>query len=66
MRNLNELIELASRHVEQGRHILQRQRDLIESGTSVPGALELLATFERSQAIFEDDLARLMSERDKK
>ena len=45
---------------------MQRQRDQIESGITVQGALDPLASFERSQAIFEEDLARLIQERDKK
>jgi hypothetical protein len=65
-RNLDQLIERAARHVESGRRIVERQRNLIESGPTLPGALDLLASFERSQAIFEEDLARLLKERDKK
>jgi hypothetical protein len=66
MRNLHDLIEIATRHVEDGRRIVQRQRDLVASGTTLPGALDLLATFARSQSIFEDDLARFVKERDGK
>jgi hypothetical protein len=51
---------MADRHVEAGRRIVQRQRDLVASGTTLPGVLELLATFERPQLIFETDLADLL------
>jgi hypothetical protein len=66
MRDLDALIELAKRHVEAGREIVARQRDLIASGRVALGAAELLEAFERSQAIFEDDLARFLKERDRK
>ena len=64
MRNLDDQIASATRHVENGRRIVQRQRERIASGTAAPGAHELLRTFEQSQAIFEEDLARLIKERD--
>jgi|tagenome__1003787_1003787.scaffolds.fasta_scaffold20872342_1 hypothetical protein len=63
MRNLQDLIVVATRHVADGRRIVQWQRDLIASGTKLPGAINLLARFERSQAIFEDDLDRLLKKR---
>lgn len=62
MRNLDKLIEQAAGHVESGRRIVERQRELVASG--FPGALDLLASFERSLWIFEDDLARFIEERD--
>ena len=66
MRYLDEQIELAKLHVEAGRRIVQRQRQRIASGSVPPGAEELLRAFEQSQAIFEDDLARLIKDRDGK
>jgi hypothetical protein len=65
MRNLDELIAMATIHVERGQIIVERQRELIEQRPHLDGALELLVTFERSQAVFEDDLARLIRERDR-
>jgi hypothetical protein len=46
------------------RVIVERQRNLIALRPNLQGALELLGSFERSQAIFEDDLARYIKERD--
>jgi len=63
MRNLEALIELAMRHVAQGRCIITRQQRLISEGRSIPGALDLLHIFERTQEIFEGDLDRLLKER---
>jgi hypothetical protein len=59
---LAERIAMAERHVRDGNAILQRQRNLIErrrgAGYSTDSSEELLARFETSQAIFEDDLRR--------
>jgi hypothetical protein len=66
MRDLDERIEQATRHVEDGRRIIERQRERIQKGTVAPGALELLEQFEQSQAIFEAHLAQLLNERDGK
>ena len=66
MRNLEEQIAVARRHVEEGRGIVERQRKLIAEKRGGPDAAELLKTFERSQEIFERELNRLLSERDKK
>lgn len=63
MQNLNELVAQAERHVEAGRKIIARHRKRISDGTSAPGAAELLRLFEQTQAIFEEDLARLIRER---
>ena len=51
-------------HVEEGRRIVERQRARVAIGWAGSNALELLATFEQSQAIFEQDLDRLLKERD--
>jgi hypothetical protein len=54
---------LALQHVEKGRVIVARQRVLIDRIRAFNGnassAEELLGTFERSLAIFEDDLTEL-------
>jgi hypothetical protein len=56
-------LEMAIRHVRVGREIVERQRRLIAAqrgrGHSTCYAESLLATFERSLAVFEDDLASL-------
>ena len=66
MRNLDEAIAIATRHVEEGRQIVERQKKLIAEKRGGHDAADLLKTFERSLDIFERDLARLISERDKK
>jgi hypothetical protein len=56
----------ARTHVEKGRVIVQRQRETIkrlrELGHDAEGAEGLLEQFERSLAIFEDDLRTIDSE----
>jgi hypothetical protein len=56
-------ISLAERHVKRGREIVARQRELIAQlrahRCDTAFAEDLLQCFERSLAIFEDDLARL-------
>jgi hypothetical protein len=51
------------RQVEMGRRIIARQRDLIEHrrgvGLCTISSEGVLATFERSQAVLEDQLAEL-------
>lgn len=64
MAPLDIRIAQAHRHVEDGRRILLRQRELIAGGSAPSGAEELLYLFERTQKIFEDDLARVIEERD--
>jgi hypothetical protein len=66
MRNLDELIERAAHHVEGGRRIVAAHRQRIADGKTAPGAYELLASFEETQALFEADLARLTQERDRR
>jgi hypothetical protein len=65
MRDLDRLIQQAARHVESGRRIVQQQKNLVESGPSLPGSCDLLGVFERTQEIFESDLHRLLKERDR-
>jgi hypothetical protein len=54
----------AHRHVTQGRRIVARQRELIteirDRGADSTSAEDLLSAFERSLAIFEDDLAAII------
>ena len=56
-------LEQAYRHVIDGRRIIAAQRLRIErmkrNGLQTANAEALLQTFERSQALFEDDLAAL-------
>jgi hypothetical protein len=60
---LSERIALATLHVEKGRRIVDKQRDLVEAkGPNLAEAKNLLALFETSQAIFESDLDRLSQE----
>jgi hypothetical protein len=52
--------KLASRHVAEGRRVVERQRALITSqrkaGLNTGASEKLLDLFESTQAIFEDDL----------
>lgn len=66
MSTLDELIARGTLHVIEGRRIVEEQRRRVVAGTAVPGAVELLNTFERTPQIFEDDLERLLKERDSK
>lgn len=63
MASLSDRTTLATRHVVRGREIVAGQRELIERlrqlGCDTTASRELLAEFERTQAIFEDDLDRL-------
>jgi hypothetical protein len=67
MASLDQQIELAQRHVLEGRRIVTAQRVRIASG-EVDGedAHRLLASFEQSLEIFEQDLAHLLMQRDRK
>jgi hypothetical protein len=53
-------LAMASRHVAEGRGVIERQRALITSqrkaGLNTTASEKLLDLFERTQAIFEDDL----------
>ena len=57
---------LAIQHVERGRAIIARQRRIIDRLRALNGdvsiAEDLLGRFERSLAIFEDDLEALEKE----
>jgi len=60
---VTKYIERARRHVEVGRLLIERQKEMIErhrvEGRDVKPAQDLLAAFERTQQVFERDLARL-------
>ena len=69
MRSLSERIDMARRHTAAGLIIIERQRAVIDRrrnlGEDVSSAEELLARFEQSQTIFEDDLDRLLRDKNK-
>jgi len=56
----------AARHVAEGRRIVDRQRALVarlkEAGLDAFNAKDLLGQFERTLAVFEDDLRRFTRE----
>ena len=67
MSKLDDLIEIARKHVAEGRRIVAVQRQRIASGKlRGQDAHDLLTTFERSLEIFEHDLDRLLKTRDEK
>jgi len=66
MSDWDRKIARARRHVEEGCRIIEHQRRLIAKRIAGPEAETLLATFERSLEIFEQDLERLLKERDGK
>jgi len=57
-------LAMAERHVREGRRTIERQRELIASQTArrvdTVASEALLQSFERSLAIFEDDLRRIV------
>ncbi|MGY8706007.1 hypothetical protein RAD16_09700 [Bradyrhizobium sp. 18BD] len=59
----SERLILARRHVAGGRQIVERQKTLVSNGgANTAEALKLLALFEATQNIFEDDLERILRE----
>ena len=67
MASLDQHIEMAQRHVLEGRRIVTAQRlRIIRGEVDGDDAHRLLANFERSLEIFEQDLARLLAQRDSK
>jgi hypothetical protein len=60
---IDERRAFARRHVEWGRLVIARQRqylkELKESGRDTEAAEKLLLVFERTQKVFEHDLAAL-------
>ena len=61
------VLDVAWRHVHNGRRIIASQRGLVEhlrtTGRDVSNAERTLELFERSQVIFEDHLRQLEAER---
>jgi hypothetical protein len=63
MFHISERLGLARRHVARGRQIVERQQEIVRnSGLNTKEAVQLLALFEKTQAIFEEDLDRLLRE----
>jgi len=60
---LEDKIAKATRQVNEGRLIVQEQQRRILQGTAVPGAVDLLESFERSLKIFETALDQLREQR---
>ena len=60
-------LELARQHVAQGRRIVDEQRrrvgNSLQAGGDTARATALLAVFEITLQLFEDDLMRMESER---
>ena len=56
-------IEQARRHVEVGRLLIERQKQIVErhrlEGRDTKPAQDLLTAFEHTQEVFESDLTRL-------
>jgi hypothetical protein len=63
-------IAVARRHVETGRAVIDRQRNVISRklgwGLDASVSQQLLVQFEISQAIFEGDLERLLRDQSRK
>lgn len=58
--NVSSLLDAT---LPRGRQIVERQQLLVrEGGVNTAEAIKLLALFEATQAIFEDDLDRLLGE----
>lgn len=55
----DEMIAQAQRHVDSGRLIIERQRAIV-ARHGMQSAIDLLESFERTQQIFESDLADLL------
>ena len=66
MRTWSDRYTQAQRHAVAGRRVIDRQRKLINQlkalGRDTRLFEEVLASFERSQLIFEDDLVRIASQ----
>jgi hypothetical protein len=58
-------IEQARRHIEVGRLLIERQKEMVErhrlEGRDTKPAQNLLTELERTQEVFERDLTRLKS-----
>jgi hypothetical protein len=66
MGNLDDRIAFATRRVLNGRRIVEKQKKLAAERRADPAAVQLLKTFEKSLAMFEEDLERLLAEQDAK
>jgi hypothetical protein len=59
---------IAQRHVAEGQRVIESQRALIRTqnmlGHDTKHAEKMLAKFERSQLTFEQDLARILAQRE--
>jgi hypothetical protein len=68
--SMESKVEMAFRHVVQGRRIVARQRQLVEwlalNGRDTTSAEQILDSFVRTLAIFEDDLTRLSAQESKR
>jgi hypothetical protein len=63
MFHISERLALARRHVARGRQIVERQQEIVRNSClNTDEAVQLLALFEKTQAIFEEDLDRLLLE----
>jgi hypothetical protein len=63
MFHISERLALARRHVARGRQIVERQQEIVRNSClNTDEAVQLLALFEKTQAIFEEDLDRLLRE----
>ena len=65
MKFLDVKIDLATRHVQEGRCFIEQQRKPVAEKRGGRDGLLLLVTYERVQKILESDLDRLLAERDK-
>lgn len=67
MESYAERLAKAERHVTEGRATVERQRELVreqaERGLSTKASQQVLDQFERTQTIFEEDMARLVARR---
>jgi hypothetical protein len=63
MSSIDDLIELAKRHIESNLKVVEFYRRRAEAGEA--DSVELLERVQRSQAILEGNLARLVDERKK-
>lgn len=64
MTDLEAHIEMARRHVAEGRRIVKSQHQRMAEGKAGQDGEDFLNTLEQSLAIFEDDLQRLLKERE--
>jgi hypothetical protein len=64
MSDWDQKIALATRNVEEARNIVERQRDHIAKGHGGPTAEKLLAIYEQSLLLLEEDLEGLLKERE--